>query len=456
MTLNVCTYVGKHRQAMLAETLAIAAINNPSSNSVHFMSDAVNFSCKSDFLHVLSERGFIHQCTNLEALDERARRERLTAYIGFDATAASLHAGSLIQIMMLYWFEQTGHRAIALMGGGTTKVGDPSFKDTQRKLLTDAEIETNIQSIRGVFANFLNFEAQDGALMVNNAQWLDQLSYIAFLRDYGVHFTINRMLTFDSVKLRLDRESPLSFLEFNYMLMQAYDFHELYHRHGCLLQMGGSDQWGNIINGVELCRRKDGAEVFGLTTPLLTTASGKKMGKTEDGAIWLNSNMLSAYDYWQYWRNVEDADVGTMLSRFTTLPMDEVRRLSTLEGAEINDAKKLLATEATAMLHGREAAEQAAQTAQQTFESGDAGDDLPTFHVSRKDLSNGIELSIPFLETGLCQSKGEVRRHIKGKAVRINNVPLDTERPISSSDLDGDQIKLSIGKKKHALIRLED
>ncbi len=419
------------------------------------MTQPVNKSCKSEFLHILTERGFIHQCTNLEALDERASKEKLTAYIGFDATAKSLHVGSLIQIMMLYWFEQTGHQPIALMGGGTTKVGDPSFKDSQRKLLTDDEIAANIASIRGVFSKFLDLDRAGGSLMVDNAQWLDALSYVEFLRDYGVHFTINRMLTFESVKLRLDRESPLSFLEFNYMLMQAYDFHELYNRHNCLLQMGGSDQWGNIINGVELCRRKDGAEVFGLTTPLLATASGKKMGKTEQGAVWLNSDMFSAYDYWQYWRNTEDADVATMLARFTTLPMDEVKRLGTLEGSEINEAKKILATQATTMLHGREAAEKAALTAQKIFETGTIGGDLPSVTIPKNQLNDGAPLLEQFIATGLCASKGEGRRHIKAGALKINNQAIREERPLNPDDIQDGVIKLSIGKKKHALVRLE-
>ena len=409
---------------------------------------------KSDFLTVLNERGYIHQGTNLEELDARAAKETLTGYIGFDATAASLHAGSLIQIMMLYWFQQTGHRPIALMGGGTTKVGDPSGKDEQRKLLTDDDINNNIASIKGVFEKFLTFgDGAEDALMINNADWLDKINYIEFLRDYGVHFTINRMLTFDSVKLRLDRESPLTFLEFNYMLMQAYDFHELYNRHQCTVQMGGSDQWGNIVNGVELCRRKDGAEVFGLTTPLLTTASGKKMGKTEGGAVWLNADLFSPYDYWQYWRNTEDADVATMLARFTTLPMDEVRRLASLEGSEINDAKKVLATEATAMLHGRAAADEAAETARKTFEQGAAAEGLPTVTVSGGDIANGLPLLQSFLDAGLIASKGEGRRHIKAGALKVNDQPLKEERDLTPADMSDGAIKLSIGKKKHALVK---
>lgn len=419
------------------------------------MTNLVNISPKSEFIQVLKERGFIHQCTNLDAVDARAAAGRLTGYIGFDATAKSLHVGSLIQIMMLYWFEQTGHRAIALMGGGTTKVGDPSFKDTARSLLSNDEIAGNIASIKGVFAKFLDFNKPGGAIMVDNAQWLDKLSYVEFLRDYGVHFTINRMLTFDSVKLRLERESPLSFLEFNYMLMQAYDFHALYNRENCTVQMGGSDQWGNIINGVELCRRKDGAEVFGLTTPLLTTASGKKMGKTEDGAVWLNSDMFSAYDYWQYWRNTEDADVATMLARFTTLPMDEVRRLGALEGAEINEAKKILATQATAMLHGREAADKAAQTAEDVFVSGSAGGDLPSIDVTHAQLAEGYPMLEAFKAVGLVASNGEARRHIKAGALKVNDAPVKEEQPLGTDDVVDGVVKLSVGKKKHGLVRVK-
>jgi len=409
---------------------------------------------KSDFLTILSERGFIHQGTNLEELDARAAKETLTGYIGFDATATSLHAGSLIQIMMLYWLQQTGHRPIALMGGGTTKIGDPSGKDQQRKLLTDDDINNNIASIKGVFEKFLTFgDGAKDAVMINNADWLEKINYVEFLRDYGVHFTINRMLTFDSVKLRLDRESPLTFLEFNYMLMQAYDFHALYNQYTCTLQMGGSDQWGNIVNGVELCRRKDGAEVFGLTTPLLTTASGKKMGKTEGGAVWLNANLFSPYDYWQYWRNTEDADVATMLARFTTLPMDEVRRLASLEGAEVNEAKKVLATEATAMLHGSAAADEASETARKTFEQGAAAEGLPTVMVSSNDLSEGLSLLQSFLDAGLIASKGEGRRHLKAGALKVNDQPLKEERDLTNEDMSDNAIKLSIGKKKHALVR---
>ncbi|WOI54657.1 tyrosine--tRNA ligase [Parvularcula sp. LCG005] len=414
---------------------------------------------QSDFLNVLHERGFIHQGTDLGALDEAAANGTITAYIGFDATADSLHAGSLVQIMMLYWLQQTGHRPIVLMGGGTTKVGDPSGKDAQRKLLTPADIESNIAGIKRAFSPFLTFgEGETDAVMVNNDEWLSGLKYVDFLRDFGVHFTINRMLTFDSVKLRLDREQPLTFLEFNYMLMQAYDFFELNERYGCTLQMGGSDQWGNIVNGVELCRRVAAVEggkardVFGLTTPLLTTSSGKKMGKTENGAVWLNADRLSPYDYWQYWRNTEDADVGMMLRRFTTLPRDEVRRLEALQGAEINDAKKVLATEVTALMHGRDAANAAAETARQTFEQGGAADDLPTVSVDAAILSRGMPLFEPFRELGLVASLSEGRRHIKAGALKVNDEALAEERTLTEGDLRNGKIKLSIGKKKHGLV----
>ena len=407
----------------------------------------------SDFLGVLEERGFIHQCTDLEGLDALARRECVTGYIGFDATARSLHVGSLIQIMMLYWLQATGHRPIALMGGGTTKVGDPTGKDTQRALLTDADIRANIASIQGVFAKFLRFGAGAGdAIMADNDEWLSRLGYVEFLRDYGTEFTINRMLAFESVKLRLERESPMTFLEFNYMLMQAYDFHALYRRHGCRLQMGGSDQWGNIVNGVELCRRKDGVEVFGLTTPLLTTASGRKMGKTETGAVWLNADLCSPYDYWQYWRNVEDADVPVLLARFTRLPMSEVRRLAALGGAEVNEAKKLLATEATGWLHGAEAAAAAAETARRTFEQGGAAEGLPTIHLTRAQLRAGYPLLEALLALKLISSKSDGRRHLVAGAVRINNTVCEAERALAEADVVDGGIKLSVGRKRHGLI----
>ncbi|MDZ7627126.1 MAG: tyrosine--tRNA ligase [Parvularculaceae bacterium] len=409
---------------------------------------------KSEFLSILDERGFIHQGTNLEGLDARLSAGVVTGYIGFDATARSLHAGSLIQIMLLHWLQETGHRPIALMGGGTTKVGDPTGRDQARTLLTDADINANIAGIKGVFSKFLTFgEGPRDALMVNNDDWLSRLGYVEFLRDYGTEFTINRMLTFDSVKLRLERESPMTFLEFNYMLMQAYDFHELYRRTGCTLQMGGSDQWGNIVNGVELCRRKDGVEVFGLTTPLLTTASGAKMGKTAGGAVWLNADMFSPYDYWQYWRNAEDADVGVLLARFTKLPMTEVKRLASLQGAEINDAKKTLANEATALLHGRAAANAAAETARKTFEEGAAAEGLPSIDIGATTLAAGLPLLDAFLQTGLIASKGEGRRHMAAAALKVNDDPVTLERSLTSADVQGGAIKLSVGKKKHALVR---
>ena len=412
---------------------------------------------KSDFLAALDERGLIHQGTNLEGLDAALTEGIVTAYIGFDATATSLHAGSLIPIMLLRWLQKTGHRPIVLMGGGTTKVGDPTGKDQQRKMLTDADIASNIAGIQKVFAKFLAFgDGPTDAVMVNNDDWLSQLGYVEFLRDYGTHFTINRMLTFDSVKLRLERESPMTFLEFNYMLMQAYDFHELYGRHGCRLQMGGSDQWGNIVNGVELCRRKDEAEVFGLTSPLLTTASGKKMGKTEGGAVWLDADEFSPYDYWQYWRNTEDADVGRMLRIFTELPLDEIAQLEALEGAEINDAKKVLATEATALLHGREEAERAAKTAAETFAGAGRSDDLPTVAVSISDASlstfSGAAVSV-----GIIGSKGEFRRMIGGGGIKFDDEKVDdtVDTTISTYKV-GDEVKISVGKKKHMILKIAE
>ncbi|NNU16354.1 tyrosine--tRNA ligase [Parvularcula sp. ZS-1/3] len=415
---------------------------------------------RSDFLRTLEERGFIHQTTDPGALDEALLKGPVSAYIGFDATADSLHVGSLVQIMMLHHLQAAGHKPIVLMGGGTTKVGDPTGKDEQRKLLSDADIQANIAGIKKAFDPFLTFgDGPSDAMMVNNDEWLSELGYVQFLRDYGVHFTINRMLTFDSVKLRLDREQPMTFLEFNYMLMQAYDFLELQRRYGCVLQMGGSDQWGNIVNGVELIRRVGATDdqqlhAFGLTTPLLTTASGKKMGKTEKGAVWLNAERFSPYDYWQFWRNTDDADVGTMLRRFTLLPIDEVQRLETLEGGEINEAKKILATEATALLHGRQAAEEAAETARQTFEQGAASADLPSVTASEAELSAGLPLFGPFSELGLIKSNGEGRRHIKAGALKVNDEALKEERPLSTDDLRDGAIKLSIGKKKHGLVKV--
>src|ERR1700688_5148195 len=346
---------------------------------------------KSDFLNVLAARGFIHQVSEPEALDALARSSTITAYIGFDCTAPSLHVGSLLPIMMLYWLQQTGHRPIALMGGGTSRVGDPSGKDESRKLLTEADISRNLSGILSVFSKFLLFgDPNDEGIMANNADWLNTLNYIDFLRDVGRHFSVNRMLAFDSVKLRLDRQQELSFLEFNYMILQAYDFVELHKRHGCVLQMGGSDQWGNIVNGIDLGRRVEGAQLFALTSPLITTASGAKMGKTAAGAVWLNADLVSPYDYWQYWRNTEDADVARFLKLFTVLPLEEIERLAALKGADINEAKKVLATEATALLHGRAAAEEAAGTARQTFEEGTLAATLPTVEIARGDLEGGL------------------------------------------------------------------
>ena len=367
---------------------------------------------KSDFLRVLAERGFIHQLSDAEGLDARASAGPVTGYVGFDATAPSLHIGNLLTIMMLRWLQKTGHRPIALMGGGTSKIGDPSGKDASRMLLSEVEIEQNIASIRRVFARFLDFDA--GAMMANNADWLDRLHYIPFLRDVGRHFTINKMLTFDSVKLRLDREQPLTFLEFNYMILQAYDFVELNKRHGCILQMGGSDQWGNIVSGIDLGRRLLNAELFALTTPLLTTSSGAKMGKTETGAVWLNGEMMRPYDYWQFWRNCEDGDVGRLLKLFTELPLAEIGRLTALRGQELNEAKKILATEATALLHGRAAAAEAAETARRTFEEGAVAETLPTIEIPRARLEAGLGVLAANVEAGLVSSNSEARRLIKG------------------------------------------
>ena len=413
-------------------------------------------SYRSDFLRVLHERGFIHQLSEPELLDEKAATETITAYIGFDATAPSLHAGSLLPIMMLYWLQQTGHRPIVLMGGGTTKVGDPSGKDESRKLLSEEQIAVNIRGIRRIFDRFLTFgEGPSDAIMLDNAIWLDELKYIPFLREYGRHFTINRMLTFESVKRRLEREQPLTFLEFNYMILQAYDFLELYRREGCILQMGGSDQWGNIVNGIELIRRVEGAQAFALTSPLLTTASGAKMGKTAGGAVWLDAELLSPYEYWQYWRNVEDADVGRFLRLFTTLPLTEIARLERLEGAEINEAKKVLATEVTAMVHGRDAAERAAETAQKVFEQGRLGEELPTVEIPRSELEEGIGLLTAMVRAGLAKSNGEARRAVKGGGVRVNDEKVSDERLILTTDHlnDSGVIKLSFGRKRHVLLK---
>ena len=411
---------------------------------------------KSDVLRELKARGFIHQATDEAGLDKLLSTERVAGYIGFDCTAPSLHVGNLLGIVMLRMLQQAGHRPIVLIGGGTTKVGDPSGKDESRKLLSDAEIAANIAGIESVFAKFLSFGGGDtGAVMVNNAEWLDTLNYIDFLRDYGRHFSVNRMLTYDSVRLRLEREQPLSFVEFNYMVLQAYDFIELYRRLGCRLQMGGSDQWGNIVSGIELGRRADGVELFGLTSPLLITASGAKMGKTASGAVWLNADMLSPYDYWQYWRNSEDADVDRFLKLFTELPLDEIAKLAKLKGAELNEAKKILATEATALVHGRDAADRAAETARTTFEKGEIAQSLPPLEVPRADLEKGLGVLNASILAGFVQSTGEARRQIKGGGIKVNDEPVSNERQLlTPSDLTPDGvIKLSLGKKRHALIR---
>lgn len=414
---------------------------------------------KSEFLNILDERGFIHQCSDFEGLDAKLAEGTQSAYIGFDATAQSLHVGNLTGIMMLYWFQQCGHKPITLMGGGTSKIGDPSFKDEQRKLMTDDVIEDNIKNIEATcFSQFLKYgDGESDALMVNNNDWLDGLKYLDFLRDYGRYFTVNRMLSFDSVKTRLERESPLSLLEFNYMVMQGYDFLELYRRHGTLIQMGGSDQWGNIINGVDLGHKADQAQLFALTAPLLTTPDGKKMGKTESGAVWLNAAMLSPYDYYQYWRNVDDVMVGTLLRRFTILPINEIERLEALEGQEVNEAKKVLAFEATKLCHGADAANEAQETAQKVFEQGSVGDDLPSIEIDAARLSSGVPILDLLVEAGLAKSKGEARRLIKGGGIKRNDEPVNDESYApTDADLTADgYIKLSAGKKRHALVRIK-
>lgn len=408
---------------------------------------------KSDFLRVLSERGFVHQISDPEGLDEACAKGPITAYIGFDATAPSLHAGSLIQIMMLHWMQETGHRPIALMGGGTTMIGDPSFKDEARKLLTVEDIDRNLDGIKKVFSKFLDFES-GRALMINNADWLRHLNYVEFLRDVGRHFSVNKMLSFDSVKLRLDREQSLSFLEFNYMILQGYDFVELYRRTGCILQMGGSDQWGNIVNGIDLGHKMERAQFYCLTSPLLTTSSGAKMGKTASGAVWLEADLLSPYDYWQYWRNTEDADVERFLKLYTKLPLAEIARLAALGGSEINEAKKILATEATALVHGRAAAEAAAETARKTFEEGALTASLPTVEIPAAELAAGLGALAAFVRAGLAGSNGEARRQVAGGALKINDVALSDERArLTPADCVEGVIKLSSGKKKHVLLK---
>ena len=413
---------------------------------------------RSDFLQVLHERGYVHQCSDVAGLDAKAQAGELVAYVGYDCTAPSLHVGHLLSIMMLHWLQETGGKPITLMGGGTTRVGDPSGRDESRKLLTIEQIEANKDAIKGVFSRFLRFGAgRTDALMADNAEWLAPLNYIEFLRDVGRHFSVNRMLSMESVKIRLEREHELSFIEFNYMILQAYDFSELARRYGCILQMGGSDQWGNIVNGIDLGRRMGTPQLYALTCPLLTTASGAKMGKTAAGAVWLNPDLLSPYDYWQFWRNTEDADVGRFLKLFTTLPMSEVGRLQALGGAEVNEAKKVLATEATALLHGREAAEAAAETARKTFEQGTLAESLPTVEVPAAVLEAGLGVLTAFGPeyAKLVPSTSEARRQVKGGGLRVNDAAVTDERAVlRGSDLTAEGvIKLSFGKKRHVLLR---
>jgi tyrosyl-tRNA synthetase len=411
---------------------------------------------RSDFLRVLTERGYIHQVSDHEGLDAAALEGRVVAYVGYDCTAPSLHIGHLLSIMMLHWLQQTGQKPIALMGGGTTRVGDPSGRDETRKILTVGQIEANKQSIKGTFSRFLKFGDDRGdAIMADNAEWLATLNYIDFLRDVGRHFSINRMLSFDSVKLRLDRQQELSFLEFNYMILQAYDFVELNKRYNCILQMGGSDQWGNIVSGIDLGRRLGTPQLYALTCPLLTTSSGAKMGKTAAGAVWLNPDMVSPYDYWQFWRNTEDADVVRFLKLFTLLPLDEIARLGALKGSDVNEAKKVLATEATALLHRREQAERAAATARQTFEEGALAETLPTIEIPKADLDQGIGILTANVMAELVASTSEARRQIKGGGIRVNDVAVTDEKLVlTARDLTAEGvIKLSLGRKRHVLMK---
>ncbi|MGH1465590.1 MAG: tyrosine--tRNA ligase [Cognatishimia sp.] len=409
---------------------------------------------KSDFIAVMMERGFLADCTDYQALDEALIKGVVPAYIGFDATAKSLHVGSLIQIMMLRWLQKTGHKPITLMGGGTTKVGDPSFRADERPLLTEEQINANISGIQKVFAKYIDYsDADTGAIMLNNAEWLDNLNYLEFLRDIGRHFSVNRMLAFESVKSRIDREQSLSFLEFNYMILQAYDFLELNRRYGCLLQMGGSDQWGNIVNGIDLTRRVVDEQIFGLTSPLLTTSDGKKMGKSQDGAVWLNAEMKSPYEFWQFWRNTTDADVGRFLKLYTELPVDECDRLGALQGADINDAKIVLANEVTTLCHGAEAAEAAEATAREVFEKGGVGADLPTLTLTAEDIGDGISVVQLIVKSGLAKTGKEAKRLIAENGAKLNDEPLTEMRIFDAAAL-ASPIKLSAGKKRHALVQL--
>jgi tyrosyl-tRNA synthetase len=410
---------------------------------------------KSDFLNTLDERGFIHQCSDFQGLDALAAKGEAIAYIGYDCTAPSLHIGNFLTIMMLYWLQQSGNKPVTLMGGGTTRVGDPSGKDETRAIRPVQEIDANKESIKGVFSKILRFcDGKTDAVMLDNAEWLTRLNYIDMLRDIGRHFSVNRMLTMDSVRLRLDRQQEMSFIEFNYMICQAYDFVELARRTGCNLQMGGSDQWGNIVMGVDLGRRMGTHQLYALTTPLLETSSGAKMGKTAQGAVWLNEEQMSAYDFWQYWRNAEDADVVKLLKLFTTLPMTEIAKLAALQGSEINEAKKVLATEATALLHGRAKADAAAKTAQETFEQGALAEGLPTVEIPAAELSSGIGVLGAFVKAGLVKSNGEARRQIAGGGLRVNDAGItDESTKLTASDVSGGVIKLSLGKKRHVLLK---
>ena len=419
------------------------------------MGQVMTFIPKSEFLQIMLDRGFVADCTDYEGLDEALVKGGMPAYIGFDATAKSLHVGSLIQIMMLRWLQKTGGKPITLMGGGTTKVGDPSFRADERPLLSAEQIDDNIAGIKRVFAAYLTYgDGASDAMMINNAEWLDGLNYLEFLRDVGRHFSVNRMLSFESVKSRLDREQSLSFLEFNYMILQAYDFMELHQRYGCMLQMGGSDQMGNIINGMELTRRAADGRVYGLTSPLLTTSDGKKMGKSQNGAVWLNGDMLSPYEFWQFWRNTTDADVGRFLKLYTELPIDECNRLGALAGSEINDAKIILANEVTTLLHGAAAAKAAEATAKEVFEKGGVGDDLPTLTLSAAELGDGMSIVQIIVQAGLAKSGKEAKRLIAENGARLNDEPLTDAALMVTGDQLTTPIKLSAGKKRHSLVKL--
>ena len=421
------------------------------------MGQEMTFTPKSDFLNIMMDRGFIADCTDYSRLDDALLEGGMPAYIGFDATATSLHVGSLIQIMMLRWLQKTDGRPITLMGGGTTKVGDPSFRADERPLLTPAKIQANIAGIKQVFSAYMTYgDGPSDALMINNAEWLDELNYLDFLRDVGRHFSVNRMLSFESVKSRLGRDQSLSFLEFNYMILQAYDFLELHKRYGCMLQMGGSDQWGNIINGIDLTRRSMEGHIFGLTSPLLTTSDGKKMGKSQDGAVWLNANMRSPYEFWQFWRNTADADVGRFLKLYTEVPLEECDKLGTLEGSDINDAKIILANEVTTLLHGAEAAANAQATAREVFEKGGIGDDLPTVILNTADVGDAISVAQLIVRAGLVKSGKEAKRLIAENGARLNDAPLSEAGQMIEAEALKNTIKLSAGKKRHVLVRLKN